>query len=54
VAVQAFPAEGAGLPGAEFAGKPPPVPPKYMSAASSGLTAEIKAGDNHLEFTLRD
>ena len=54
VAVQAFPAEGAGLPGAEFAGKPPPVPLKYMSAASSGLTAEIKAGDNHLEFPLKD
>lgn len=54
VAVQAFPAEGAGLPGAEFAGKPPPVPLKYMSAASSGLIAEIKAGDNHLEFSLKD
>lgn len=54
VAVQAFPAEGAGLPGAEFAGKPPPVPLKYMSAQSSGLTAEIKAGDNHLEFSLKD
>jgi len=54
VAVQAFPAEGAGLPGAEFAGKPPPVPLKYMSAASSGLTVEIKVGDNHLEFPLKD
>lgn len=54
VAVQVFPAEGAGLPGAEFAGKPPPVPRKYMSADSSGLTAEIKESDNHLEFSLKD
>jgi hypothetical protein len=54
VAVKVFPSEGAGLPGAEFAGKAPPVPLKYMNEASSGLTAEIKAGDNHLEFALKD
>lgn len=54
VAVQAFPAEGAGLPGAEFAGKTPPVPLKYMSPSSSGLTVEIKASENQLEFPLKD
>jgi hypothetical protein len=54
VAVQVFPSEGAGLPGAEFAGKPPPVPPKYMNAATSGLSAEIKAGENQLELSLKD
>lgn len=54
VAVQAFPAEGAGLPGAEFAGKAPPVPMKYMSPASSGLTAEIKTSDNQLDLSLKD
>lgn len=54
VAVQAFPAEGAGLPGAEFAGKAPPVPMKYMSPASSGLTAEIKPSDNQLDLSLKD
>jgi len=54
VAVQAFPAEGAGLPGAEFAGKSPPLPLKYMSPSSSGLIVEIRASDNHLEFPLKD
>lgn len=54
VAIQVFPAEGAGLPGAEFAGKPPPIPPKYASATSSGLTAEITAGENTLEFPLKN
>lgn len=54
VAIQAFPAEGAGLPGAEFAGKPPPIPPKYASAMSSGLTAEITAGENTLDFPLKN
>jgi len=54
VAVQAFPAEGAGLPGAEFAGKAPPIPQKYFSPGSSGLTVEIKAGENQLELSLKD
>lgn len=54
VAIQVFPTEGAGLPGAEFAGKTPPVPPKYGSPASSGLIAEIKAGENHLDFALKN
>jgi len=54
VAVQVFPAEGAGLPGAEFAGKKPPVPQKYISAASSDLIAEIKAGENNVELPLKD
>jgi hypothetical protein len=54
VAVQVFPAEGAGLPGAEFGGKSPPLPQKYASAASSGLTAEIKAGENQLDLPLKD
>jgi hypothetical protein len=54
VAVQVFPAEGAGLPGAEFAGKKPTVPQKYMSAASSDLIAEIKAGENNLDLPLKD
>jgi len=54
VAIQVFPSDGAGLPGAEFAGKPPPLPPKYGSANSSGLTAEIKAGENHLDFPLKN
>ena len=54
VAIQVFPAEGAGLPGAEFGGKAPPVPQKYASAASSDLTAEIKAGENHLDFLLKN
>jgi len=54
VAIQVFPAEGAGLPGAEFGGKTPPVPQKYASAASSGLTAEIKVGENHLDFALKN
>ena len=54
VAIQVFPAEGAGLPGAEFGGKAPPIPPKYASAASSGITAEIKASDNHLEWELKN
>lgn len=54
VAIQVFPTEGAGLPGAEFAGKTPPVPLKYGSPASSGLTAEIKAGENHLDFALKN
>lgn len=54
VAVQAFPTEGAGLPGAEFAGKPPPVPLKYMNAATSGLATEITAGENLLQFDLKN
>jgi hypothetical protein len=54
VAIQVFPSEGAGLPGAEFAGKAPPLPLKYSNAASSGLTAEIKAGENHLDFSLKN
>jgi hypothetical protein len=54
VAVQAFPAEGAGLPGAEFAGKAPPIPQKYFSPGSSGLTVEIKAGENQLDLALKD
>jgi hypothetical protein len=53
VTVQAFPADGAGLPGAEFAGKAPPLPPKYASAESSGLSAEINAGENQLELALK-
>jgi len=52
VAIQVFPAEGAGLPGAEFAGKAPPIPRKYASPASSGLTAEIKPRENALDFPL--
>jgi hypothetical protein len=54
VAVQVFPDDGAGLPGAEFAGKKPPVPQKYMSPQSSGLIAEIKVGENNLDFPLKD
>ena len=54
VAIQVFPSEGAGLPGAEFAGKTPPVPQKYGSAGTSGLTTEIKAGENHLDFALKN
>jgi hypothetical protein len=52
VAIQVFPAEGAGLPGAEFAGKAPPIPQKYASPATSGLTAEIKPSENTLDFPL--
>jgi hypothetical protein len=54
VAIQVFPAEGAGLPGAEFGNKKPPIPPKYMSDSTSGLTAEITAGENALDFQLTD
>jgi hypothetical protein len=54
VAIQVFPAEGAGLPGAEFGGKAPPIPQKYASAMSSGLTAEIKDAENALEFSLKN
>lgn len=54
VAIQVFPAEGAGLPGAEFGNKKPPIPQRYMSETSSGLTAEIKAGENTLDFALKD
>lgn len=54
VAIQVFPAEGAGLPGAEFGNKKPPIPQKYMSETTSGLTAEITAGDNALDFQLKN
>lgn len=54
VAIQVFPAEGAGLPGAEFGNKRPPIPQKYMSDSSSGLTAEITAAENTLDFSLKD
>jgi hypothetical protein len=54
VAIQVFPAEGAGLPGAEFGNKKPPIPQKYMSDSTSGLTAEITAGENALDFQLKD
>jgi len=54
VAIQVFPSEGAGLPGAEFGGKRPPIPPKYFTPDSSGLSAEIKAGDNFLDLALSD
>jgi hypothetical protein len=54
VAVQVFPAEGAGLPGAEFGNKKPPIPAKYMSDSTSGLTADITAGENNLDFQLKD
>ena len=54
VAIQVFPAEGAGLPGAEFGNKKPPIPAKYMSDSTSGLTADITAGENNLDFQLKD
>jgi hypothetical protein len=55
VAVQVFPEEGAGLPGAEFGGKPPPIPLKFGSATTSGLTAEIKdEKDQTLDLVLKD
>lgn len=55
VSVQVFPTEeeGAGLPGAEFAGKKPPIPPKYNSADTSGLSADVKEGENKLDFDLK-
>lgn len=54
VAVQVFPAEGGAVPGMEFAGGKPPIPLKFMDAGTSGLTAEIKAGENTLDLALTD
>ena len=54
VAIQVFPAGGAGLPGAEFGNKKPPIPQKYMTETTSGLTADIAAGENTLDFQLKD
>lgn len=54
VAIQVFPRDGAGLPGAEFGGKRPPIPQKYFNPESSGLLVEIKAGENVLDLVLAD
>ncbi len=56
VSIQVFPGEGegGGLPGQEFAGKRPPIPPKYAQPTTSGLTAEVKDGENPpIDFTLK-
>ena len=55
VSIQVFPGadEGGGLPGQEFAGKKPPIPPKYGQPTSSGLTAEVKDVDNSIDFALQ-
>ncbi|MCC6510835.1 MAG: hypothetical protein IT423_17155 [Pirellulaceae bacterium] len=55
VSIQVFPGadEGGGLPGQEFAGKKPPIPPKYGQATTSGLTAEVKDVENTIDFTLK-
>lgn len=55
VSIQVFPGEGegGGLPGQEFAGMKPPIPPKYGQPTTSGLTAEVKEGENPLDFALK-
>ncbi len=56
VSVQVFPGadEGGGLPGQEFGNKKAPIPAKYGQAASSGLTAEVKDGENApIDFQLK-
>lgn len=54
VAVQVFPTESAGLPGAEFGGKRPPIPQKYFDPATSGWIVDIQSGENTLDISLAD
>jgi hypothetical protein len=49
----ARPGEGSGMPGETVPG-PPLIPAKYFSPETSGLTQEVKPGNNSVELILKD